>query len=138
MTIFIFSTNNYCWCVIIDYIFSDACVEQWLNFQLTVALPFNVLSQCIVYWTHFHNIQIYFYISKNITSYLFSLVLKIDESLHCILKEKYNFTSYQKTWFHIDYQSISIDQNNIFSNILYICHKMGSDLDLFLVYFMIS
>ena len=35
----------------------------------------------------------YFYISKNITSYTFLLVLKIDESLHCILKNKYNFTS---------------------------------------------
>ena len=67
----------------------------------------------------------YFYISKNITSYTFLLVLKIDESLHCILKNKYNFTSYQKTLFHIDYQSISVDQNNIFSNILYIYHKMG-------------
>ena len=67
----------------------------------------------------------YFYISKNITSYTFLLVLKIDESLHCILKNKYNFTSYQKTLFHIDYQSISINQNNIFSNILYRYHKMG-------------
>ena len=67
----------------------------------------------------------YFYISKNITSYTFLLVLKIDESLHCILKNKYNFISHQKTLFHIDYQSISIDQNNIFSNILYIYHKMG-------------
>ena len=62
----------------------------------------------------------YFYISKNITSYTFLLVLKIVESLQCILKNKYTFTSYQKTLFHIDYQPISINQNNIFSNILYI------------------
>ena len=56
----------------------------------------------------------YFYISKNITSYTFLLVLKIDESLHCILKNKYNFTSYQKTLFHIEYQAISIDQTIYF------------------------
>ena len=36
------------------------------------------LSQCIVYWIHFQNIQ-YFYISKNITSYTFLLVVKIVE-----------------------------------------------------------
>ena len=66
----------------------------------------------------------YFYISKNITSYTFLLVLKIVESRQCILKNKYTFTSYQKTC-HIDYQPISINQNNIFSNILYIYHKMG-------------
>ena len=40
---FLFSTNNYCWCVIIDYIFSDAYTEQWPNYQLTVALPYNCL-----------------------------------------------------------------------------------------------
>ena len=125
MTIFFFQeTIIYCWCVIIDYIFSDACAQQWPNFQLTVALPFlifylnlsvlNTLSE----YTYFH-------ISKNITSYTFLLVLKIVESLHCILKNKYNFTSYQKTLFHIDYQSISIDQNNLFSNILYRYHNIG-------------
>ena len=66
----------------------------------------------------------YFYISTKFTSYTFLLVLKIVESLQCILKNKYTFTSYQKTLFHIDYQPIWINQNNIFSNILYIYHKM--------------
>ena len=65
-----------------------------------------------------------FHISKNITSYNFLIVLEIVESSQCILKNKYTFTSYQKTC-HIDYQPISINQNNIFSNILYIYHKMG-------------
>ena len=61
----------------------------------------------------------YFYISKNITSHTFLIVLKIVESRQCILKKKYTFISYQKT-FHIVYQPTSINQNNIFSNILYI------------------
>ena len=55
----------------------------------------------------------YFYISKNITSYTFLLVLKIVESRQCILKNKYTFTSYKTTLFHIDYQSSSVSQNNI-------------------------
>ena len=58
-------------------------------------------------------------------SYTFLLFLKIVKSLHYILKNKYNFTSYQKTLFHTDYQSILVNQNNIYSNILYIYHKMG-------------
>ena len=63
----------------------------------------------------------YFYISKTLhTSYTFLIVLGIVESQQCILKNKYTFTSYQKTLFHIDYQTISVDQNNMFSNILYI------------------
>ena len=39
----------------------------------------------------------YFYLSKNITSYTSLIALKIGGSLHCILKNKHNFTSYQKT-----------------------------------------
>ena len=64
---------------------------------------------------------IYLYISKNITSYTYLIVLKIVESSQCILKNKYTFTSYQKT-FHIDYQPIS---QTMFLNIFYIYHKMG-------------
>ena len=61
------------------------------------------------------------YISKTLyTSYTFLIVLKIVESQQCILKNKHTFTSYQKTLFQIDYQTISINQNNIFSNIFYI------------------
>ena len=86
----------------------------------------------------------YFYISKNITSYTFLLVLKIVALLHCILKNKYAFKSYQKTLFNIDYQSSSVNQNNISPAIICyyvkdtLYHKMGVTLDLFLVYFMIS
>ena len=65
-----------------------------------------------------------FYISNNITSHTFLIVLKIVESCQCILKNKYTFTSYQKT-FHINYQPISVNQNNMFSNIFYIYNKMG-------------
>ena len=61
----------------------------------------------------------YFYISKNITSYTFLLVLKIDESLHCILKNKYNFTSYQKT-FHIESINLNRSKQYIFKYTLYI------------------
>ena len=83
-------------------------------FYLNVYSVLNALSE-----------YTYFYISKNIASYTFLLVLKIDESLHCILRNKYNFTLYQKT-FLIGYPlPISIDQINIFSNILYIYNKMG-------------
>ena len=70
-------------------------------------------------WEYTH-----FYISKNITSYTFLIVFKIVESCQCILKNKYTFTSYQKTLFHIDYQPISINQNNIISNILYTYNKI--------------
>ena len=66
----------------------------------------------------------YYYISKNITSYTFLIVLKVAESSQWILKNKYTFTSYQKA-FHIDHQPISINQNNMFSNIFYVYHKMG-------------
>ena len=66
----------------------------------------------------------YFYKSQNITSYTFLIVLKIVESRQCILKNKYTFILFQKT-FHIDYQPISINQNSMFSNIFYIYHKMG-------------
>ena len=45
-----------------------------------------VLSQCTVYWMHFHNINVHtFTYQKNITSYTFLLVYKIVESLQCIL-----------------------------------------------------
>ena len=46
-----------------------------------------VLSQCIVYWIHFHNIHTFTY-KKNITSYTSLLAFKIVESLHCILNSK--------------------------------------------------
>ena len=39
---------------------------------------------------------IYFYTSKNITSYTFLLVFKIVESLQCILKEYFVKVSYTK------------------------------------------
>ena len=35
---FTFSANNYCWCVIIDLIFSDTCAKQWPSFELIVTL----------------------------------------------------------------------------------------------------
>ena len=96
-----------------------------------------VLPRCIVYWIQFQNIDTFIY-QKTL------LLLKIVESLQCIPKNKYAFTSYQKTLFHIDYQSSSINQNNISpSTICYyvkdtLYHKMGVTLDLFLVYFMTS
>ena len=73
----------------------------------------------IVYWIHFQNIDTFIY-QKTYTSYTFLIVLKIVENQQCILKNKYIFTSYQKILFHIDYQTISSNQNNIFSNILYV------------------
>ena len=82
-------------------------------------IVYYVLSQCIVYWIHFQNIHTFVYRKTLYTSYIFLIVLKIAESQQCILKNKYTFTSYQKTLFDIDCQRISINQNNIFSNILY-------------------
>ena len=101
-------------------------------------LLFIVLSRCIVYWIHFQNTHIFIYQKTLYTSYTCLIVLKIVKCHQCILKNKYTSTSYQKALFHIDYQPISINQNNMFSNIFYIYHKMWGDLDLFLVYFMVS
>ena len=61
----------------------------------------------------------YCYTSKSTASYTFLIVLKIFESSQCILKNKYTFTSYQKT-FHIDYHPFPINQNNMLRNISYI------------------
>ena len=82
---------------------------------------YYVLSQCIVYWIHFQNTRTFIYQKTLHTSYTFLIVLKIVKSQKCILKNKYTFTS--KTLFRIYYQTIiiiSINQNNIFLNILYI------------------
>ena len=46
-----------------------------------------VLSECIVYWIHFQNIYIFTY-QKTLLHTLLLLVLKIVESLQCILKCK--------------------------------------------------
>ena len=97
--------------------------ELSANRDLTI---YYVLSQCIVYWTYFQNIHTFIY-QKHYFLHFFTCSenwWKPCILVSCILKNKYNFTSDQKTLFHIDYQSISIDQNNIFSNILYIYHKM--------------
>ena len=91
-------------------------------------IPFILFTvYCLLCFTSMYSVlntlseHAYFYISKTLyTSYTFLIVLGIVESQQCILKNKYTFTSYQKTLFHIDYQTISVDQNNMFSNILYI------------------
>ena len=44
-----------------------------------------VLSQCMVYWIHFLNIQAFTY-QKTLVPTLFLLVFKTIESLQCILK----------------------------------------------------
>ena len=50
-----------------------------------------VLSQCIVHWIQFQNTHTFTYPKKKKnTSYTFVLVLKIDQSLQCILKKKCN------------------------------------------------
>ena len=97
-------------------------IKLSVNRDLTI---YYVLSQCIVYWTQFQSIHTFIYQNMLLLTLFAFFDLKINESLHCILKNKYNFRSYQKTS-HIDYHlSISIDQINIFSNILYMYHKMG-------------
>ena len=79
MTIFFFQ-QIIDWCVITNYIFIDACAEQWQNFQLTVALPFInfYLNVYIVYWTHFQNIHTFIYQNTLLLTlfYLFSKLLK--------------------------------------------------------------
>ena len=34
----IFLVNNYCWCVIFDWIFSNELAKQWPKFELTMVL----------------------------------------------------------------------------------------------------
>ena len=65
----------------------------FVPFYLSEGNFFNicVLSQCIVYWIHFQNINTFTY-QKNITWFPFLLAFKIVESLQCILE-----TVYQKS-----------------------------------------
>ena len=108
-------------------LYSNSCKNRKLKVKaffvyiiyFVYCLLFIVLSQCKVYWIHFHNVHSFIYQITLYTSYTFLIVLKIIESQPCILNNKYSFISYQKT-FYIDYQTKSINQNNIFSNILYI------------------
>ena len=67
----------------------------------------------------------YIYIKKWLLT-LFYLLWKLMKAFTVSLRTNiYSFTSYQKTLFYTDYRSISIDQNNILSNILYIYRKTG-------------
>ena len=53
-------------------------LSEWSFFRICV------LSQCIVYWIHFHNIHTFTY-QKTLLHKLLLLVFKIIESLQCIL-----------------------------------------------------
>ena len=50
----------------------------------------SVLSQCIMYWTHFQNIHTFTY-QKTLLHTLLLFISKIVESLHCILNPKNSF-----------------------------------------------
>ena len=94
--------------------------ELSANHGLTI---YYVLCQCVsvsVYWKHFQNIHTFIY-QKTLLLTLFLLALKIVESLHYILKNKYNFTSYQKNIISY-WLSINLNQSKlyIFKYTLYI------------------
>ena len=80
----------------------------------------NTLSEytyCYIY------IYIYIYIKKH---YFLHIFLQLFRAFSISLRTNIFLHHIRKHYLlHIDYQSISVNQNNIFSNILYMYHKMG-------------